>query len=82
MTDIVETCLDFAIDCDRDDHCQAFLAAARRIEGLTEANQALDAEVERLRAALDGISHFGQRHPGHGFTCHRLAYAALNDETP
>jgi hypothetical protein len=49
MTDIVETCLDFAIDCDRDDHCQAFLTAARRIEGLTEANLELQAEVERLR---------------------------------
>jgi hypothetical protein len=52
MTDIVETCLDFAIDCDRDDHCQAFLAAARRIEELTKANLALQAEVERLRRQL------------------------------
>lgn len=48
------------------------LAAADRIEEL-------EAENERLRAALQGISEFGGRHTGHGYSCHLLARAALGD---
>lgn len=47
--------------------------AADRIEALT-------AEVERLRGALQGISEFGKRHTGHGYSCHVLADAALAGE--
>ncbi len=46
------------------------LAAADLIE--TQAR-----EIERLRAALQGISDFGGRHTGHGYSCHLLARAAL-----
>ena len=34
-------------------------------------------EIERLREALQGISDFGGRHTGHGYSCHLLARAAL-----
>ena len=34
-------------------------------------------EIERLRVALQGISEFGARHTGHGYSCHLLARAAL-----
>lgn len=34
-------------------------------------------EIERLRGALHGISEFGGRHTGHGYSCHLLARAAL-----
>ena len=36
-------------------------------------------ENERLRVALQGISEFGGRHPGHGYSCHLLARAALGE---
>ena len=36
-------------------------------------------EIERLRIALQGISEFGGRHPGHGYSCHLLARAALGE---
>ena len=36
-------------------------------------------EIERLRIALQGISEFGGRHTGHGYSCHLLARAALGE---
>lgn len=36
-------------------------------------------EIERLRVALQGISEFGGRHTGHGYSCHLLARAALGE---
>ena len=46
---------------------------------ICSANEALHAENARLRVALQGISDFGERHPGHGYSCHLLARAALGD---
>lgn len=36
-------------------------------------------ENERLREALDGIVVFGERHPGHGYSCATIARAALGE---
>ena len=68
-----------------DDH--ADLLTPRRIDKLYEvgrvSHEAADLietqarEIERLRVALQGISEFGARHTGHGYSCHLLARAAL-----
>lgn len=36
-------------------------------------------ENERLREALAGIVEFGERHPGHGYSCSTIARAALGE---
>lgn len=52
-------------------------------DGVAYADDApLDAAVriEQLEAALRGISDFGKRHTGHGYSCHLLARAALGEK--
>ena len=51
------------------------------IAGLNDRITALEAENERLREALTGIVEFGERHPGHGYSCARIARAALGVDT-
>ena len=83
MTDddkaLVERLRDFVIAEDID-------LAADRIEALSAENEQWKVdcneaalENRRLREALIGIVKFGERHPGHGYSCATIARAALGD---
>ncbi len=63
-----------------EDEAQDFAPACWEETKLAHLNGIIETqarEIERLRAALQGISDFGGRHTGHGYSCHLLARAAL-----
>lgn len=53
--------------------------AIRIMEKQAREADELRAENERLREGLTGIVEFGERHPGHGYSCAILARAALGE---
>ena len=48
------------------------------LEYLFDCNRSGE-RIAELEAALRGIVEFGERHSGHGFSCARLARAALGE---
>ena len=86
MTDeakaLVERSVELAVNatCIADEY--ADVLRPKQIERLYAMRDLIETqarEIERLRIALQGISEFGGRHTGHGYSCHLLARAALGE---
>jgi hypothetical protein len=69
--------------CERDNLKDIILTQARRAEEITrpllDALETQAAEIERLRAALQGIIEFGEDNPERGFICAKFGHAALRE---